>query len=84
MNITNSILPSFLYGIDSSGITTTNRYVNVNGEDRPVVQKTVRGIPIDVYLNNNNSYTGVKNNVEYYPAYKLDEVTVKYDPKTNG
>lgn len=43
MNITNSILPSFLYGIDSSGITTTNRYVNVNGEDRPVVQKTVRG-----------------------------------------
>lgn len=37
MNITNSILPSFLYGIDSSGITTTNRYVNVNGEDRPII-----------------------------------------------
>ena len=73
MNTINSILPPLL---QNTIVQKTNRYVNVDNKDRPVVKKIIDGFPQDVYLNDNNSYTGLKDNVEYWPEYKLDAVTV--------
>lgn len=46
MNIISSILPPFLQG---TTVQKTNRYVNVDNEDRPVVRKIVNGSPKDLW-----------------------------------
>lgn len=73
MRTINQILPQFIQDINPTTIQKTNRYVNIDGKDRPVVKKVVHGFPLDVYLNDDNSYTGLKDGVRYWPDYKLIE-----------
>lgn len=42
-----SILPPFLQDANQI-ITTTNRYVNIDGESMPVVKRMVNGSPKDL------------------------------------
>ena len=80
MKTINSILPPLL---QDTTVQKTNRYVNVDNEDRPVVKKTVNGSPKYLWLSKDNRFFDY-NGTEYYADYPLDEVTVKYDPKTGG
>ena len=72
MKTINSILPPLLQG---TTVQKTNRYVNVDNEDRPVVKKIVNGSPKDLWLSKDNRYFDY-NGTEYYTDYPLDEVTV--------
>lgn len=59
-----SILPSFLQDTNPI-ITTTNRYVNIDGESRPVVKRTVNGSPKDLWVSKDNGFFDY-DGVEYY------------------
>lgn len=82
MNTINQILPPFLQDANPI-ITTTNRYVNIDGKSMPVVKRLLNGSPKDLWVSKDNRFFDY-NGVEYYTDYPLDEVTVKYDPKTGG
>lgn len=55
MNTINSILPPFLQDTNPI-IRTTNRYVNIDGESRPVVKKMVNSSPIDLWISKDNGF----------------------------
>lgn len=72
MKTINSILPPLL---QDTTVQKTNRYVNVDNEDRPVVKKIVNGSPKDLWFSKDNRFFDY-NGTEYYTDYPLDEVTV--------
>ena len=74
MNTISQILPPFLQDANPI-ITTTNRYVNIDGESMPVVKRMVNGSPKDLWFSKDNRFFDY-NGVEYYTDYPLDEVTV--------
>ena len=55
MNTISQILPPFLQDANPI-ITTTNRYVNIDGESMPVVKRIVNGSPKDLWFSKDNRF----------------------------
>lgn len=64
-------------------IRQTNKVMKVGNQWLPAFLNSVNGSPTYTYMNDSGQWADASGNT-YNVEYPLDEVTVKYDPKTNG
>lgn len=64
-------------------IRQTNKVMKVGNQWLPAFLNSVNGSPTYTYMNNSGQWADASGNT-YSVEYPLDEVTVKYDPETNG
>lgn len=64
-------------------IRQTNRVMKVGNKWVPAFLNLIDGVPTYTYLNDSGQWTDASGNT-YSVILPLDEVTVKYDPATNG
>lgn len=64
-------------------IRQTNRVMKVGNQWLPAFLNSINGVPTYTYMNDQGQWTDASGNT-YSVERPLDEVTVIYDPKTNG
>lgn len=64
-------------------IRQTNKVMKVGNQWLPAFLNSVNGSPTYTYMNDQGQWADASGNT-YNVEHPLDEVTVKYDPKTNG
>lgn len=64
-------------------IRQTNKVMKVGNQWLPAFLNSVNGSPTYTYMNNSGQWADASGNT-YNVEHPLDEVTVKYDPKTGG
>lgn len=64
-------------------IRQTNRVMKVGNQWLPAFLNTINGTPTYTYMNDQGQWADASGNT-YSVEHPLDEVTVKYDPETNG
>lgn len=64
-------------------IRQTNKVMKVGNQWLPAFLNSVNGSPTYTYMNDSGQWADASGNT-YNVEYPLDEVTVKYDPKTGG
>ena len=64
-------------------IRQTNKVMKVGNQWLPAFLNSVNGSPTYTYMNDSGQWADASGNT-YNVEHPLDEVTVKYDPKTGG